>query len=222
MDKNITKGCIILGILFVLVSIIVFAVPNLKTGTVWITYAFTAVAFVVQIGIWKSVLGKKKTLKSKFRGFTIVHIGIIYLFIQTAVFAIFMFVPTLPIWSAIVVCTIVLGISAVCMIAADVGWKESERVEAKVEKKVLYIKMLQVDIELLTDSENDVDVKNALMQLAEKIHFSDPMSNEASMDLEDKILAKVEELKSAINKSAIILELNMLLDERNEKCKILK
>lgn len=222
MKKNSTKGYVILGILFALISIIAFAVPTSKTATFWIAYVFTAAAFAAQIGIWKTALGKEGTLKSKFLGFPLVHIGIVYAVIQVIAFAVFMFVPTLPAWSAILVCSVIAGISAVCMISADAGRDEIERVEAKVQKKVFYIRELQADIELLADSETNADVKTALTQLAEKIRFSDPMSNEQLADLENKISIKAAELKTTTSKLEIITELNSLLDERNKKCKFLK
>lgn len=221
MKKNSAKGYVILGILFALISIIAFAVPTVKTATFWITYVFTAAAFAAQIIIWRTALGKE-TLKSKFLGFPVVHIGIVYTVIQVIAFAVFMFVPTLPTWSAIVVCSVIAGISAVCMISADAGRNEIERVEAKVQKKVFYIRELQADIELLADNETNADVKKALTQLAEKIRFSDPMSNEQLADLEDKISTKIEELKTTSSQLEIITELNSLLDERNKKCKNLK
>lgn len=221
MKKNSTKGYVILGILFALVSIIAFAVPTAKTTTFWIAYVFTAAAFAAQIVIWNKALGKEE-LKSKFLGLPVVHIGIVYAIVQTVAFAVFMFVPTLPTWCAIVACSVIVGISAVCMISADAGRNEIERVEAKVQKKIFYIRELQADIELLADNESDATVKTALTQLAEKIRFSDPMSNEQLADLENKISTKTTELKTAANKVEIITELNSLLDERNKKCKILK
>ena len=222
MKKNSTKGYVILGILFALVSIIAFAVPTAKTATFWIAYVFTAAAFAAQIGIWKTAFGKEETLKNKFLGFPVVHISIVYAVIQVIAFAVFMLVPTLPAWSAIVVCSIIAGISAVCMISAGAGRNEIERVEAKVQKKAFYIRELQADIELLADNESDAAVKAALTQLAEKIRFSDPMSNEQLADLENKISIKAAELKTASSKLEFITELNSLLDERNKKCKILK
>lgn len=221
MKKNSTKGYVILGILFTLVSIIAFAVPTLKTATFWIAYVFTAAAFAAQIIIWRTALGKE-ALKSKFLGFPVVHIGIVYAIIQTVAFAVFLFAPTLPVWSAIVVCSIIAGVSAVCMISTDAGLNEIERVEAEVQEKVFFIRELQADIELIATTETDADTKAELTRLAEKISFSDPMSNEQLMDLENKISTKVLKLKTATNKVEIITELTLLLDERNKKCKILK
>lgn len=221
MKKNSTKGYVILGILFTLVSIIAFAVPTLKTATFWIAYVFTAAAFAAQIIIWRTALGKE-ALKSKFLGFPVVHIGIVYAIIQTVAFAVFLFAPMLPVWSAIVVCSIIAGVSAVCMISTDAGLNEIERVEAEVQEKVFFIRELQADIELIATTETDADTKAELTRLAEKISFSDPMSNEQLMDLENKISTKGLKLKTATNKVEIITELTLLLDERNKKCKILK
>lgn len=222
MGKNSTKGYAILAILFALVSVIAFAIPTVKTTTFWIVYVFTVVAFTAQIGIWKAAFRKEETLKSKFLGFPVVHIGIVYLTIQIVAFAVFMFVPSFPEWSAIIVCTIIISISAVCMIAADVGRGEIERVEAKVQKKMFYISELQVDVELLANAESDENTKAALMQLAEKIRFSDPMSSEQLTELEQGISSKIAELKTVTNKAETIKSLNLLLDERNKKCKLWK
>lgn len=220
--KNKNWGYAVLGILLVLFSVIAFVIPTEKTGTFWIAYVFTAIAVVAQIVIWKNALGKEDTLKSKFLGLPVVHIGIVYLVVQIIAFAVFAAVPTLPVWSAIVACATILGISAICIIAGEAGRGEIERVEEKVRNKVFFIKELQADVELLIDRETDTEIKTALQQLAEKIRFSDPMSNDTLEKIESAIAAKVSELKTESDKMTIIQELNLLLAERNKKCKILK
>lgn len=222
MKKNSTKGYVILGIIFALISIIAFAVPTMKTATFWIAYVFTAIAIVAQIVIWKNALGKEDTLKSKFLGLPVVHVGIVYLVVQIVAFAVFVAVPTLPIWSAIVACAAILGFSVIFMIAGEAGRGEIERVEAKVRKKVFFIKELQADVELLIDREADAEIKTALQQLAEKIRFSDPMSNNTLAEIESAIADRVTELKTGSDKMVIIHELDLLLAERNKKAKTLK
>ena len=222
MKKNSSKGYLILGILFVLVSVIAFAVPSAKNAVFWISYAFTLIAFAAQIIIWKSTLGRAESLKSKFLGFPIVHIGIVYLIVQIIALAVFLLIPTLPIWSAATACAVVAGVSAVCIIASDVGRSEIERVSAKVQEKAFFIKQSRTEIELLADAETDIATKSALTQLAKKIRYSDPMSDEQIVNIENQIAVKIAELKFATDKMKIINELNSLLDERNRKIKILK
>lgn len=222
MKKNKNMAYAVLGIAFVLFNLIAFAVPTAKTTTFWIAYVFTAVAFALQIAIWRFAFKGTDTLKSKFLGIPLISVGITYLIIQIIVFAIFMVFPIVSTWIAIVVCALILGISAICLIGTETGREEINRVEEKVEKKVFYIKSLQVDVEMLASTETDSDTKAALTKLAEKIRFSDPMSSGALTDIETEISAKVKELKTAENKSEIITIINSLITERNKKAKILK
>lgn len=222
MKKNSSKGYFILGILFILVGVIAFAVPTAKTAAFWISYAFTVIAFAAQIIIWKAALGRSESLKSKFLGLPVLHIGIVYLVVQVVALIVFLSIPTLPIWSAVVACAVIAGVSAVCMIASDVGRGEIDRVSAKVQEKTFYIRELQADVETLEEQEQNPEIKISLTKLAEKIRYSDPMSNIALADLEDRIREKVTALRTADHKLEIIAELDLLLAERNRKAKILK
>lgn len=222
MKKNKGMAYAALAIAFVLINVIAFAVPTAKTATFWIAYVFTAVAFVSQIAIWKFAFKGADTLKSKFLGIPLISVGITYLIVQIIAFAVFMALPLTASWIAIVVCALILGISAICLIGTETGREEINRVEEKVEKKVFYIKSLQVDVEMLASTETDADTKMALTKLAEKIRFSDPMSDEALVDLEAEISAKVKELKTAENKAGFITVLDSLITERNKKAKLLK
>ena len=212
----------VLAIVFALFNVIAFAVPTEKTATFWIAYAFSVVAFSLQIGVWKFAFKGADTLKSKFLGIPLISVGAQYLVVQVAAFAVFMAFPLLPTWVPIVVCALILGVSAICLIGTETGREEINRIEEKVEKKVFYIKSLQVDVELLAESESDPEIKNELITLAAKIRFSDPMSSDALSDIEEAIVNKVRELNTAENKLAIISVASALVAERNKKAKILK
>ena len=222
MKKNTKLAYAVLGIVFILFNVIAFAVPTDKTITFWIAYAFTVVAFALQIGIWNAAFKVAETLKSKFLGVPIVYVGIVYLILQLIVFAVFVFFPLLPSWIVVIACSLILGISAICLISADVARGEINRVEEKVNRKVFYIRDLQADVEMLAEQEQNTETKIALKKLAEKIQYSDPMSSEALADIEAEIKEKVLELKTADHKSEMITELDLLLTERNKKAKILK
>lgn len=221
MKKDSVKGYVLIGIIFILITVVSLAIPTSKNAAFWIAYIFTVVALAAQIVLWKRTFGHKE-LKSKFLGFPIVHIGIVYLIVQIAVLFVFVFAEKLPAWSALVTCTVIAAMAAIFMIAADVGRTEIEKVEKKVQGKVFYIKNLQVDIEILASAEKDTKTKEQLEQLAEKIRFSDPMSNEQLAPLEERIAIAVESLKSSDDKLEIINQLNKLIDERNKKVETLK
>ena len=220
--KNKTVRYAVLGILFVLVSIIEFVIPTEKTASFWIAYIFTIIAFVIQIFFWKKSFEKGKTLKSKFLSIPVAYVSVVYLIIQIVAVTLFSIVPSTPIWSAVLCCAVVFCLSALCMIVGETGRKEIEQVDVKIQKKVSFIKELQVEVEELTEIEKDSDTKEALQQLAEKIRFSDPMSNDDLEDIENTITAKINELKTADDKMPVIRELNSLITDRNNKVKILK
>ena len=75
---------------------------------------------------------------------------------------------------------------------------------------------------MLEEQEQNPEIKISLTKLTEKIRYSDPMSNVALADLEDRIREKVTALRTADHKLEIIAELDLLLAERNRKAKILK
>lgn len=222
MKKNKGMAYAVLAIAFVLYNVIAFAVPTAKTATFWTAYAFTTIAFASQIVIWKFAFKGADTLKSKFLGIPLISVGITYLIVQIIVSVVFMALPLTANWIALVVCALILGISAICLIGTKTGREEINRVGEKVEKKVFYIKSLQVDVEMLASAETDVNTKEALTKLAEKIRFSDPMSSEYLADTEAEITAKVKELKTTENKAEIITVLDTLITERNKKVKIMK
>ena len=222
MKKNNYLSYLALGIVFALFNVIAFVIPTNKTATFWTGYAFSSFAFAVQIPLWKIALGKKDTLKSIFLGIPVIHVGITYLIIQLIAFVIFMISPTLPVWLAVVVCAIIFAISALCAIAGQAGANDINRVEEKIKVKRSFIQFLQTDIEMLVEGEKDAETKAALKKLAEKVRFSDPMSHETLGELESRISAKIDEMKTTADKKALIEEVTTLLTERNKKCKILK
>ena len=222
MKKNNLMSYIALGIVFALFNVIAFVIPTEKTATFWTAYAFFVVAFAVQIPLWKIALDKKDTLKSKFLCIPVIHVGITYLIIQLIAFAVFMIFPTLSVWLAVVVCAIILAISILCSIGGQASANEINRIEEKIKVKRAFIQFLQTDIEMLVEAEDDVETKAELKKLAEKVRFSDPMNHEMLGELELRIIAKVEELKATVDKKLLVGEIDILLAERNKKCRLIK
>lgn len=219
--NNSKRGYFILAILFIVISVIAFAVPTDKTATFFVAYAFTVIAIIAQYFIWKKAL-KPEAMKSKFLGFPLIHIGVVYLITQIVTFIVFLLAPSLPTWSAVIVCVLIAAIAALCCIPIAPATEEIECAGKKADEKVFFIKSLQVDVEIMAEREEDETTKQALNQLAEKIRFSDPMSHEKLAALEGKIVDKVDELKTSENKMEIIEAIDLLFDERNRKCMIMK
>ena len=118
MKKKNKMAYLALGIIFIVFNVLAFAIPTEKTGTFWTAYVFTVLAFAAQIGIWRLAFGKVETLKSKFLGIPLLHVGIVALIVQLIAFAVFMAMPSLPAWAAVVTSAIIFGASGIAQIAA--------------------------------------------------------------------------------------------------------
>ncbi len=223
MKKRIKTGYFILAILFALVSLIAFIIPTRKNSVFWIAYAFTIVAFALQYFIWRISIGKAKELKSKYLGFPLVYVAFVYLLVQIVTFAVFISLAKIvPIWVVVLACVLVLGLAAFCMIATEVGKEEVERVENKTKNKTTFLKNIQFEVEILASVETDSEVRKALLQLAEKIRYSDPMSSDELSSIENEIEDQVQQLKFSNNKLPLISSITQHIIERNSTCKILK
>lgn len=201
-------------IAFVAISTVLFVIPFEMTSAFWISHAFTVISCVAQIFIWNIGFKNGESLKSKFLGISIVHIGTTYLIVQSLSTVLFRFVKVQN-FVSIIVSVLIFGISSVLMISSQVAKDEINRVESKVKEKADFIRLIQCDVELLANDEKDAEIKKLLEDFAENIRFSDPMSNEQLMPIENKIKDKISELKCSSSKSVVIGELNVLIYERN-------
>ena len=221
MMKNKTRGIIILLIAFTALTTVLLVIPSEKTMAFWISYGFTALAFAAQILIWNTGFKNSVPLKSKFLGLPIVYIGTAYLIVQSLSTVLFRFVKVQS-FVSVIVSVLILGIFSILMISSQAARNEINRVEEKVKAKVDFIRLIQCDVELLANAETNTETKKSLEDLAEKIRFSDPMSNEKLKPIEEKIAEKITELKSSNTKMVLIGEIDALLTERNSKTKLLK
>ena len=222
MSRNKRLGCIILLVAFVVASVVVFAIPTEKTASFWVAYIFTCIAFAAQMLIWNIGFRDNTPLKSKFLGIPVVRVGYIYLALQLITLAVLLVYPCLPLWVTIIISVLIVGISAICMITAEIGRDIISNVEEKVQSKVSYIREIQTDIEKAAERESDSATKRRIQKLAEKVRYSDPISSDELFELEKKISEKVKDLNGADDKLAIVDEIELLLLERNKKCVIIK
>lgn len=215
---------IILGILFIIVSLSAFVLPTLKTPSFWISYVFSIIAFVIQFIVLKNFTSNTDNLKDKFYDVPVIRKSITYFIIQLIAFLIFTFVPTISTWISLLVSVLILGVSAMSIVATLAGKNEIQNVEKKVQKKTEFIKKLLVEIELLILKEDNESVKNNLIKLEGKVRFSDPIGNDELEGLESEIMNKVSILKNgeAENKLELINDIELLLNERNLKCRLSK
>ena len=213
--------CPILLVIFLVFSCIVFVAPFERNAVFWISYGFAIVAIGIQIPLWKSAL-KGDSLKSKFLGLPLVQIGAVFLTIQLVLSLLQIMLPQIPVWAPIILDTVVLGTTCICLISGTVARTSIEQTETRIHEKVRYIWNLKDEIDILLVSETDPAVKKALSSLSETIRYSDPISDSSLANIEEMIEKKTRALSASKDKLALISEIRNLLNQRNIMCKSLK
>ena len=216
------SGYLILAIILVVFAVVAFVAPFEKTPVFWVSFVFGLLAICFQIPLWNKALSGE-TLKSKFLGFPVLHIGIAYMIIQLIVSIIMMAVPGIPLWIAIIVDVAILAISCALVTSGGVARTAIEETEGKIQAKTSFIKSLKADVDILLSKETDSEVRDELRKLSDEIRFSDPMSNNALDNIEAEISDKLISVSAAgENKKNVISEISGLIKQRNIKCKALK
>lgn len=229
LNEKEKKGLVVLALLFAVYTLIVLAVPFAKGGMFWLTYLFTAVAFGVQAYVFKLSFEKEAGAKSKFYGFPIARVGVLYLAVQLVLGLVFMALAAVaPVWLALVLYLALLAAAAVGVIATDSIRDEVERQDAQLKKDVATMRALRSKAAALPARCEDAEAKSALEKLAEEFRYSDPVSAPALTDLETDMAATMEELSAAVTDGdnaavlALCKKISATLAERNRLCKLNK
>lgn len=230
LSKNAKRFLIIIGLSLVAFNVIAFVVPFPRTAVFWIGYGFGMLAILAQIIVIKLAFDGAESIRSKFYGFPIARIGVIYLIAQVllSIVAMALGMIILP-WIPAVLFTVMLVAAAAGLVSADAVRDEVERQDEKIVKDVSRMRSLQSKMNVLI-SQSDVsgELKTELDKLADSIKYSDPVSSSATEQIEDELNFNIEELQKAIvdgeNESALTIckKTSGILAGRNRLCKLNK
>lgn len=225
MNKNTIRGMLGMAVLLVLFILVAFLIPFVHTAVFWVSFVFTLVAFAVVSTALYIAFGKQPGAKSKFYGFPIAKIGVIYGVVQLIAGLIFMALGVwIPVWVAVLVYAIVLGAAAIGLISADAVREEIQRQDVKLKKDVSFMRNLQSKVCQMATQCDAPELK----KFAEDIRYSDPVSSDALGDIEQELAAAVEELQAAVvdgdseSVAQLCRKASAVLSERNRLCKLNK
>ena len=90
MKKNAIRWWIVLGVVLVVYHVLVFALPFPKTSVFVVSYLFSLAAILAQIYVIRTAFYQGEGVKSKFYGFPIAKLGVVYLVLQLILGFVFM------------------------------------------------------------------------------------------------------------------------------------
>ncbi|MBM6679769.1 hypothetical protein [Pseudoflavonifractor capillosus] len=229
MKKNAIRWWVVLGVVLVVYNVLAFALPFPKTAVFAVSYLFTMIAILAQIYVIRTAFYRGEGVKSKFYGFPIAKLGVIYLAVQLIAGLVFMALGLIvPVWLPLALYVVLLGIAAAGFVAADAVRDEVVRQEIKLEKDVSRMREFQAKGRALVTLNQVSEAARPLEKLAENLRFSDPVSSEALTEIEDQLaecLAQLQEAVSAQKTEQILSvcqEAERILAERNQLCKLSK
>lgn len=229
MKKNAIRWWVVLGVVLVVYNVLAFALPFPKTAVFAVSYLFTMIAILAQIYVIRTAFYRGEGVKSKFYGFPIAKLGVIYLAVQLIAGLVFMALGLIvPVWLPLALYVVLLGVAAAGFVAADAARDEVVRQEVKLEKDVSRMREFQAKGRALVALNKVSEAARPLEKLAEDLRFSDPVSSEALTEIEDQLaecLAQLQEAVSAQKTEQILSvcqEAEHILAERNQLCKLSK
>ncbi len=232
MSKNRIRFYVSLAIVFVVFSVIVFAVPFRRNSVFWLSYVFVVIASAVQLYSYPKAFDfEGHDVRSKFYGFPLARVTTVYLILQVALSLIFMILckfVEIKAWLPLVLYVLLLGVFAIGFIAADSVKEEVERQDVVHKARVDTMRELQSKAVFIQSQCDDAETKKVLESFAEALRFSDPVSSDALADIEENLAGLVDELGNAVMDKdytaagTLCAKAASLLADRNRMCKLNK
>ena len=227
MNKNFKIYAIIWVIAIITFNIIAFITPTIKASSFWVGYVLITVMFIVQL-VCSYSFTKQYTKDKVFLNIPILTISYIALFISIIVGTVFMVITKLPIWIAIIISLIVTAFYLIAIISMKPAIEAIDNTDTKVKTQTFFIKSLTIDAQTLIAKAQNTEIKYLANKIYEAIRYSDPKSSKALTSCESAITLKFKEFEKSVIENNLELaekisnELIILINDRNQKCKLLK
>lgn len=227
MNKILKPYAGVWAICFALFNALVFLTPIEHSGGFWVGYAFITVAFLGQFGCTYKAF-KAESLKKCFYNVPLITISYTGLIVMLIAGSVCMVIPGIPNWLGVIVCLVVLGVTAIAVISAGAAGSIVANLDQKVEEKTTFIRNLTIDAEKLMNRANAPMLKNQCKKVLEAVRYSDPMSSKELADVEQRIQEEFDILTDAViadnldSTESAAKELLTLIAERNNRCRLSK
>lgn len=230
--SRVKQSALIGGVLYLLYNVVLFVIAGFDDhgAPFWLSYVFMNAAFISLV-VNALILRNRKLQPSDFMfGYPVLKHCVTLLIAELVLSTLFMLLDSIDVsWILTFVPQfLILGFHVVLITSCYMAHDTIQEIENKVKDSTNYIKLLQVDVEMVAQKCTHPEVKAAFTGLAEDVRYSDPMSNACLFELEKEINLAISNADFCVNQndytSAMVLcnRAKLLLKERNMKCKALK
>lgn len=229
--KNKSLFHIMWAIALVFFNVCVFVIAGFTdhTAVFWLTYVFTLIAFAVVEGS-TIILGRSGMhMRDWLFGYPIIRYCVIYSVAELVLAIVFFVLEEVVSWQlAFVVQFALVAFYSFMVISCIISKKTIDQVHNKVQKDTKTITLMRVDAEMLVSKCTDPDARKVFAAFSEKVRYSDPVSHEAVVYLENRLKAIIADAKAKLEAGLITEAMDLcnsadlLLEERNMKVKAMK
>lgn len=229
MKNNFKVYSIIWAIGLVLFNLIAFLAPTGAqfTPSFWLGYCFITLAFILHLGT--AFFTFKEERKEKFfLNISTFTISFTTLICTIIVAVITMVMPGFPEWAGSIICFACFGIGIAATLLAKTAGDVVSGIDDKIKAQTFFIKSLTLDANSVVTRAQTAEIKAEATKVYDAIRYSDPMSNDALSNAEAQITLKFNQFAEAVSQNdvdsvkAIAAEMVVLINDRNNKCKLLK
>lgn len=234
MKKTFKFYAIIWAILVAAFNAVIFLVRPVIPGCImvydarfWIAWSCIIAAFVGNFVCAFFALKSENLNKTLYR-ISLVKVTWAALIVMIVVGAALITIPDCPAWIAAIVCAVVFALSAIATVKALAATETVKNIDEEIKAKTAFVKLLTVDAENTLARAKTEEMKDICRKVYEAARYSDPMSSDALVSVEERITSQFRAFEDAVRADDAELvkstaeELLALIGDRNRKCKVLK
>lgn len=196
------------------------------------SYLFAAAGIVI-VGYIFSLIStliafkKEQDITSTFFGIPASYSGIVT-YILIIILSLLQLILKFNIAIACVIAALIFVVSVIKLFKICFAVDTIQNVDEKVKVQTFFIKSLTIDAQTLVQEARTDEVKQIAKKVYDAVRYSDPVSNEILANIESSITLKFKEFEEAVINDDTDLalesskELLVLINDRNQKCKLLK
>lgn len=218
-------ACAIVAIVFI---VLIFAVPLTRGEVYWTAVIFGGVSIAVALvsNIFVIMSGRSATSALYRTSVSVVSIG--YMVVACAASFVFMLLPDTPTWVVIVVQVILLALCLAGLLGGGTASSVIERGEAATRMQTAAITTLRAQAESLKPYAADPLTRQALDSLCEALRYTDPMSSQATIPCDQRLMACMSQLGAAMQNGDdarardLCEQMGLVIQERAALCRQFK
>ena len=224
MKHNWTRYALILVILALVYSAIAFTLPFTRNAVFYMAYGCSMLLILMQMLIALRAFGGKQKAASMLYGTPMVRVGWIMAAVQlVGGFVLMSLARLLPVLYTALAEAIFLGVAVILLVITDAQKETLASQDKRLKDQIQTMRQLQAYAEQMTEEHQQL--LPMLQKLSKEMRFSDPVSSEATAQIEEILKQDMEDLRSALDTkdeqqaAAACSKALRTLSERNRICR---